>query len=111
VVGMPENTGFITFSSIGIILISWCYFTWNSNFPLFSLENDDYHKKFKKIIVYGLVLLYTVINNYSKIMPIENKETFELISNTVVIVILAVDRILNQLPLERAAEAKKKSSK
>jgi hypothetical protein len=94
---MSDDIGFITLSIIGVVMIFWCYFKWNASSISFTYEDDEHIKKVKKIIVYGLVLIYTM----GKYFPNENAQTYDFLYNTVVIVILSVDRILNQLPLDK----------
>lgn len=93
---------YMVYTSLGIIAMIWCYFRWDFKFkakPRFG--KNDIMTVIKKIIVYSVVMCFSVYYGYVNINKLINGQeidiTILLVNATIVPVMIALDRILNQI--------------
>ena len=87
---------------IGIASVIWCYFDWELDWKAKpTMAISDKNVTYKKIIVYMIALIITLVYGYwnvSKILNIQDMDIFIAIVNaTILPSVIATDRILNQI--------------
>lgn len=93
---------YLVLVSIGVISMLWCYFRWDFKFksrPRFGV--NDKMTIIKKIFVYAVVMCFTFYYGYTNINKLvygqEIDMTIMITNATIIPIIIALDRILNQI--------------
>lgn len=93
---------YFVFCFIGIASVIWCYFDWELDWKAKpTMTISDKNVSYKKIIVYMIALIITLVYGYwnvNKILNIQDMDIFIAIVNaTILPSVIATDRILNQI--------------
>lgn len=93
---------YLVLISIGVIAMFWCYFRWD--FKLKSRPRFGANDKMtiiKKILVYAAIMCFTFYYGYTNINKLiygqEIDMTIMITNATIIPIIIALDRILNQI--------------
>lgn len=86
----------------GIASIIWCYFDWELKWNAIpTMSCSDKKVSYKKIIVYVIAMIITLVYGYSNVNKILNNQDIDIfiaiVNATILPSIIAVDRILNQI--------------
>lgn len=104
---IPINDGnflewYYVFCFIGIASVIWCYFDWELKWKAIpTMTISEKKVSYKKIIVYVIAMIITLVYGYRNVNKILNNQEIDLfiaiINATILPSIIAVDRILNQI--------------
>ena len=105
VIPFKENNSlewYFVFCFIGIASVIWCYFDWELDWKAKpTMTISDKNVSYKKIIVYMIALIITLVYGYwnvNKILNIQDMDIFIAIVNaTILPSVIATDRILSQI--------------
>lgn len=97
---------FVCYTSLlmmGVVSIIWCYFSWDAEHIFVKPRKaNNKEKRLKKIVVYGLILLFVLVLGYHQTLHavgIEEKiDTLMSVTNySIVVGTIAFDRLMNQI--------------
>ena len=101
--GMNNLEFYISFCMVGIFCVFWCYFSWDIKHifvkPYISKQRD---RMIKKISIYVLIFIFVIIQGYFQTLHAMKLESeinmmFSVTNYSIVVAIIALDRIMNQI--------------
>lgn len=93
---------YFVYTFIGIISMLWCYFSWDLRLKAKpKLGLNDKQVIVKKIVVFALVMVISIINGYDAMCKEFSGENdfwgIRVLNSTMIVGIIAFDRVLNQV--------------
>ncbi|MBA4686348.1 MAG: hypothetical protein H2184_04275 [Candidatus Galacturonibacter soehngenii] len=92
---------YLTYTCIGVTCILWCYFKWELSWKTLPQFEDDEIMPIKKVLIFSIVMLITLIYGYQQMEKLFNGNTEDavliLANATIVPGIIVFDRIMNQI--------------
>lgn len=101
--GLNNLEFYISFCMIGIFWVFWCYFSWDMEHifvkPCISKKRN---RMIKKISIYASIFIFVIIQGYFQTLHAMDPESeinmmFSVTNYSIVVAIIALDRIMNQI--------------
>lgn len=94
---------YISFCLIGVFCVIWCYFSWDiEHIFVMPRKAKEEERKIKKIVIYTLIFIFVMCQGYFQTLhaldpSVEVNVLFQVTNYSIVVGIIALDRIMNQI--------------
>lgn len=112
--GLAIIEEYMALCMLGMFFVIWCYFSWDIEHflrkPCIATKEEQ---KSKKIIVYFLILIFTLSHGYQQAQKAigvikEVDSLFTIANSSIIVGALALDRLLNQFIVGKESNEKQK---
>ncbi len=103
---------FGAFCFIGVFVVIWCYFSWDLEHFFVRIHiASKMEQRYKKMVLYMLILVFSLVQGYYQTVYVmeqvhEIPLLFSVANYSSVVIAIALDRVLNQVVMERVERQK-----